>query len=228
MIHHHTIGDAKITGVIEYSGPTHAPEFLYPAVDKAERDAVLKANASWLAPHHYAPNIDRLIVTIQLWVVRAGGNVIIIDTGVGNRKPRAAAARMDQLNTLVMPWLESIGAGPEQVTHVVMTHLHTDHVGWNTVPQDGKWVPTFPKANYLFPKSEFDYCKAEYAKDKSVNQGSFELVAYVDEPQVVALLVLSSRSKEALGEALPAFREVLKSYVYMDMTTGASVGLSPK
>ncbi|HKT67877.1 MAG TPA: hypothetical protein VJP83_00505 [Terriglobales bacterium] len=61
-----------------------------------------------------------------------------------------------------------------------------------------------------------------------VNQGSFELVAYVDEPQVVALLVLSSRSKEALGEALPAFREVLKSYVYMDMTTGASVGLSPK
>ena len=61
-----------------------------------------------------------------------------------------------------------------------------------------------------------------------VNQGSFELVAYVDEPQVVALLVLSSRSKEALGEALPAFREVLKSYVYMDMTTGASVGLNPK
>src|SRR6186997_3430051 len=57
MIHHHTIGDAKITGVIEYSGPTHAPEFLYPAVDKAERDAVLKANASWLAPNHHAPNI---------------------------------------------------------------------------------------------------------------------------------------------------------------------------
>jgi glyoxylase-like metal-dependent hydrolase (beta-lactamase superfamily II) len=196
MIHHHTIGDAKITGVIEYSGPTHAPEFLYPAVDKAERDAVLKANASWLAPYHYAPNIDRLIVTIQLWVVRAGGNVIIIDTGVGNRKPRAAAARMDQLNTLVMPWLESIGAGPEQVTHVVMTHLHTDHVGWNTVPQDGKWVPTFPKAKYLFPKSEFDYWKAEYAKDKSVNQGSFEdsvlpifdagLAEFIDESKDVA------------------------------------------
>jgi len=61
-----------------------------------------------------------------------------------------------------------------------------------------------------------------------VNQGSYELVAYVDEPQVVALLVLSSRSKQALGEALPAFREVLKSYVYMDMTTGASVGLTAK
>ena len=105
MIHHHSIGDARITGVIEYSGPTHAPDFLYPAVDKAERDAVLKANASWLAPNHYVPHMDRLIVTIQLWVLHAGGNVIVIDTGVGNRKPRSAE-RMDRLNTLVMPWLE--------------------------------------------------------------------------------------------------------------------------
>jgi len=173
VIHHHAIGDARVTGVIEYSGPTHDPAFLYPAVDKAERDAVLKANATWLAPNHYAPNIDRLIVTIQLWVVQAGGNVIVIDTGVGNRKPRAAE-RMDRLNTLVMPWLESIGAGPPQVTHVVMTHLHTDHVGWNTVEKDGRWAPTFPKARYLFPKDEFDYWKGLYDKgDKDVNQGSF-------------------------------------------------------
>ena len=173
MIHHHTIGDARITGVIEYSGPTHPPDFLYPAIDKAERDAVLKANASWLAPNHYVPHVDRLIVTIQLWVVRAGGNVIVVDTGVGNRKPRPAE-RMDRLNTLVMPWLEAIGAGPEQVTHVVTTHMHTDHVGWNTVERDGQWVPTFPKARYLFPKDEFDYWKAQYDKgDKGVNGGSF-------------------------------------------------------
>src|SRR5262249_46653945 len=131
MIHHHSVGDARITGVIEYSVPTHDPAVLYPAVDKTTRDWAPEANASWRAPHHHSPLIDRLIVTIQLWVVHAGGNVIIVDTGVGNRKPRAAAARMDRLNTLVMPWLESIGAGPQQVTHVVMTHLHTDHVGWN-------------------------------------------------------------------------------------------------
>jgi hypothetical protein len=55
MIHHQTVGDARITGVIEYSGPTHPPDFLYPAVDRAERDAVLKANLSWLAPNHYVP-----------------------------------------------------------------------------------------------------------------------------------------------------------------------------
>jgi hypothetical protein len=88
----------------------------------------------------------------------------------------------------------------------------------------------FPKMNVVEAR---DLPAGEGAAAKvrvfyGVNQGSFELVAYVDEPQVVALLVLSSCSKEALGEALPAFREVLKSYVYMDMTTGASVGLSPK
>src|ERR1043166_4790389 len=172
MIHHHTVGDARVTGVIEYSGPTHPPEFLYPAVNQAERDTVLKTNARWLAPNHYVPHMDRLIVTIQLWVVHAGGNVIVIDTGVGNRKARPAE-RMDRLNTLVMPWLEAADAGPEQVTHVVMTHMHTDHVGWNTVEKDGRWVPTFPKARYLFPKDEFDYWKAQYDKgDTGVNGGS--------------------------------------------------------
>ena len=196
MIHHHSIGDIRITGVIEYSGPTHAPEFLYPAIEKAERDAALKANASWLAPNHFVPHMDRLIVTIQIWVVKAGGNTILIDTGVGNHKPRPTAARMDQLNTLTMPWLEAAGAGPNDVTHVVHTHLHTDHVGWNTVQQDGKWVPTFPKAKYLFPRTEFDYWKAEYARDKTVNQGSFEdsvlpifdagLAEFIDETRDVA------------------------------------------
>ena len=70
---------------------------------------LVAANASWLAPHHYVPHMDRFIVTIQIWVVHAGGNVILIDSGVGNFKNRAAP-RMNQLNTLLMPWLEAAGA----------------------------------------------------------------------------------------------------------------------
>jgi len=174
VIHHHSIGDARITGVIEYSGPTHDPAFLYPGSTRPRATPRWKANASWLRAAPLCARYRRLIVTVQLWVVKAGGNVIIVDTGVGNRKVRAAAARMDRLNTLVMPWLESIGAGPSHVTHVVMTHMHTDHVGWNTVEDGGKWVPTFPKARYLFPKDEFDYWKAQYDKgDKEVKSGSF-------------------------------------------------------
>ncbi|HEV2116477.1 MAG TPA: hypothetical protein VGR48_10655 [Terriglobales bacterium] len=88
----------------------------------------------------------------------------------------------------------------------------------------------FPRMNVVEARDlpAGDSAAAKVRLFYGVNQGSFELVAYVDEPQVVALLVLSSRSKEALGEALPAFREVLKSYVYMDMTTGASVGLTAR
>ncbi len=173
MIFSRQIGAARVTNVIEYSGPTHAPEFLFPEISKAERDAGIAANASWLAPHHYVPHMDRFIVTIQIWVVHAGGNVILIDSGVGNFKNRAAP-RMNQLNTLLIPWLEAAGAAPHQVTHVVHTHLHTDHVGGNTVEQDGRWVPAFPNARYLMPKAEFDYWKAEYdAGDKMVQAGSF-------------------------------------------------------
>jgi glyoxylase-like metal-dependent hydrolase (beta-lactamase superfamily II) len=166
------IGDARVTRVVEYSGPTHPPEFLFPEIDKRERDAELAKQTSWMAPHHYVPHMDRLIVTIQIWVVHAGGNVILIDSGVGNHKQRPAP-RMDGLNTLLMPWLEAAGAGPEQVTHVVHTHLHTDHVGGNTVLQDGKWVPAFPRARHIIPRAEFDYWQAEHDRGDIVQAGSF-------------------------------------------------------
>jgi glyoxylase-like metal-dependent hydrolase (beta-lactamase superfamily II) len=159
MIQSRMHGDVRITRVLEYSGPTHLPDFLFPDRDHSP----IMANAAWLAPNHYVPAMNRLIVTIQIWVVHAGGNVILIDTGVGNHKPRPAE-RMNMLNSLVLPWLEAAGAGPDQVTHVVMTHLHTDHVGWNTVLADGRWVPTFPKARYLIPKGDFDPLKAQHEK----------------------------------------------------------------
>lgn len=160
MIQSRQIGDARVTRVLEYSGPTHDPAFLFPDLPQAELDAA----ASWLAPHHYVSHMNRLIVTIQLWVVHAGGNVIVIDTGVGNGKPRAAA-RMNMLNGLVLPWLEAAGAAPHQVTHVVHTHLHSDHVGWNTTNIDGRWAPTFPNARYLVPKTDFDYYKDALARE---------------------------------------------------------------
>ena len=100
--------------------------------------------------------------------------MIVIDTGVGNRKPRAGRAHGPAQHAGDAVARSRSVPGPQQVTHVVMTHLHTDHVGWNTVEKDGRWVPTFPKARYLFPKDEFDYWKADYDKgDKDVNEGSF-------------------------------------------------------
>lgn len=191
MIRSRKIGAARVTSVIEYSGPTHAPEFLF---EKDLDRARLKAHTSWLAPDHYVPSMDRFIITIQLWVVHAGGNTIVIDTGVGNFKKRAAE-RMNMLNTLVLPWLEAAGAGPNQVTHVVHTHMHTDHVGWDTMlDKDGKWVPTFPKARYLYPKRDFDDLEALRRQgkpdpaymDSVVPCAEAGLVAMIDETREVA------------------------------------------
>jgi len=152
MIQSRMIGDARVTRVLEYAAPTHDPAFLFPDLDPA----LLTAAADWMAPNHYIPSMNRLIVTIQLWVVHAGGNIVVVDTGVGNDKTRGMA-RMNKLNGLVLPWLEAAGAAPEKVTHVVHTHLHCDHTGWNTRLVDGRWEPTFPNARYLMPKREFDY-----------------------------------------------------------------------
>src|SRR5208337_2654836 len=127
MIHTWRIGDAAVTSLVEYVGPTHAPEATFPAF-----------------------NLD----TFR----KRGDDVVIIDTGVGNYKVRPPA-RMHMLNTLVPQWLAAAGAEPDVVTHVLITHLHSDHIGWNTSLEDQRWAPTFPKARYLVPKTDYDYFK---------------------------------------------------------------------
>lgn len=151
MIESRTIGRARITSLVEYAAPTHDPAALFPELPQAE----LTARAAALAPHHYIPAMNRLIVSIRLWIVQMEGRVIVIDTGVGNAKPRGAA-RMDRLNNRVAEWLEAAGAGFGAVTDVVMTHLHMDHTGWNTLP-DGKggWRPAFSNARYWAPERDF-------------------------------------------------------------------------
>jgi glyoxylase-like metal-dependent hydrolase (beta-lactamase superfamily II) len=155
MMQSRMIGDVKVSRILEYAAPTHDPAFLFPELDRSR----LEAHRSWLAPHHWVEGMNRLIITIQLWVVQAGGHVIVVDTGVGNRKPRAAD-RMNGLNGLMIPWLTAVGAAPEKVTHVVHTHLHSDHVGWNTMLKEGRWEPTFPNARYLMPRTDFEHYKS--------------------------------------------------------------------
>ncbi len=157
MIRTRKIGNATITNIVEYVGPTHIPEATLPLFDRK----VLDEEASWLVPRYYVPSMDRMVIAIQLWVVEVAGAVIVVDTGVGNRKPRSAE-RMNMLNTLTLAWLEAAGAKRERVTHVVLTHLHNDHVGWNTVLENGQWVPTFPNARYLAPKIDYDFFSEDF------------------------------------------------------------------
>lgn len=155
MIHSWSIGDARVTSVVEYVSPTHAPEAIFPDF----REDAFRRHAEKLPPGSWFPNIRRFTIAVQIWVLRTGSDIVLIDSGVGNRKPRPVP-RMDMLNTLLLQWLAAAGAAPEQVTHVLLTHLHTDHVGWNTTRDGDRWVPTFPNARYLIPHTDFDYFKS--------------------------------------------------------------------
>ncbi len=168
MLHSWKIGDVKVSSIVEYCGPTHDPTYLYPAFDRAKFDAIRPK----FPPGHYYPASDRLNIACQIWFLEYGGNVIMIDAGVGNAKPRRVE-RANMLNTLYPSWLAALGIARDKVTHVLMTHLHADHIGWCTVLDNGKWVPTFPKARYVMPKIDFDYFGAQVGTKAPLDDGSF-------------------------------------------------------
>lgn len=152
MIFTRTIGDARITNLVEYYGPTHDPATTFPDFEPG----VISRNRAWLSNAHWYENIHRMVIAIQIWIVEIADKVILIDTGVGNHKPRGTA-RMNMLNSLVPQWLAAAGADFDKVTHVVMTHFHADHVGWNTINGENGWMPAFPNARYFFPRIDLDY-----------------------------------------------------------------------
>ncbi len=155
-----TIGDVTITAVVESEGPTPGP-FLF---EQATPEAVLRHD--WLRPH-FADERGRLMARVQLLVVESEGVRIAVDTCVGNDKERHLPAwHLRQLPFL--DWMTAAGCPPESIDLVACTHLHVDHVGWNTRLVDGRWVPTFPQARYVFGRTEYEHWKAEPQADGDV------------------------------------------------------------
>jgi glyoxylase-like metal-dependent hydrolase (beta-lactamase superfamily II) len=111
--------------------------------------------APWLRPHFISDD-GYLLQKIQCLIVEIGDHRIAVDTCIGNDKER----HNELWNQLQGPFLDDMakaGYPPDSITHVVCTHLHVDHVGWNTRLVDGEWVPTFPNARYLFVDSEYEH-----------------------------------------------------------------------
>lgn len=98
-----------------------------------------------------------LPLSVHSWLIRDRGRIILVDTGVGNDKPRPFTPYFDGLHTPFLERLAAQGVLPDQVDFVLMTHLHVDHVGWNTRLEEGTWRPTFPNAQYIFSKAEYEY-----------------------------------------------------------------------
>jgi glyoxylase-like metal-dependent hydrolase (beta-lactamase superfamily II) len=149
------LGDVEVIRIEETHGPVGltAEQFVpdVPAEAWQRHDAML-------VPDHL-DRTDRLVqVAMQSWVLRSGGRTILVDTGVGNGKQRPLVPVWNQrTDGTYLANLERAGIRVEDVDLVVNTHLHVDHVGWNTRLVDGDWVPTFPNATYLMPKADFEF-----------------------------------------------------------------------
>lgn len=142
------IGEVRVTRVLEQQAPL-PPEGLIANIDPDR----LAQHALWLAPH-FMTEEGQIILSIHALVVESAGKTIVVDTCMGN--DRVLPMDLGPLQTSFLADLEKI-VPREEVDLVVCTHLHFDHVGWNTMLVDGVWEPTFPNARYLFGRTEYEH-----------------------------------------------------------------------
>ncbi len=148
-----TVGDARLTRIAELE--VHWPfNVLLPGAEDVIDDY------DWLRPD-FVTDDGRMRLSMHAVVIESDGLRIIVDTCVGNDKSRPGAPPFEQLSTPFLDDFTAAGFDPATIDFVVCTHLHVDHVGWNTRLVDGQWVPTFPNARYLFVQAEYDYWRAE-------------------------------------------------------------------
>lgn len=147
------IGDVTVTRIVELE-VTGGTRFILPDATKEVVRAI-----DWLHPHFIDAD-GRLVMSIHALIVESRGRRIMVDTCLGNDKERAIPG----WNMRSGPFLEDIAAAGhprESIDAVLCTHLHVDHVGWNTMKLDGRWVPTFPNARYLMGRTEYEHWSAQ-------------------------------------------------------------------
>jgi glyoxylase-like metal-dependent hydrolase (beta-lactamase superfamily II) len=147
------LGSVTVTRVEEMHGPIMPADQFFPDLPgQAWED-----QRDMLAPDHLGAGDSTVRAAMQTWVLRSGGATILVDTAIGNGKTRPAVEAWNHLQLDYLGNLARAGVRPEDVDLVVNTHLHADHIGWNTRLADGAWVPTFPNATYLVPKADLEF-----------------------------------------------------------------------
>ncbi|HTK61673.1 MAG TPA: MBL fold metallo-hydrolase [Pseudonocardia sp.] len=167
------IGAVSVTRVMEWEGLFSPGTQLIPDSD----DEFWKAEQDRLAPDHFDPETGLIRACLQTFVLRSEGRTILVDTGAGDGKERPYIPVFGHLETGFLGRLAEAGVQPEDVDLVVNTHVHIDHVGWNTVLRDREWVPTFPNARYVFSQADFEFWNPLNGHERHgalVNQNMFE------------------------------------------------------
>jgi glyoxylase-like metal-dependent hydrolase (beta-lactamase superfamily II) len=144
------VGKVKITKVVELE-TVGSTRFILPLATNEEIQKL-----PWLIPH-FATDEGRLKMSIHSLVVETPTRRIVVDTGLGNDKQGRNVPTWNDRQGPFLQTLREAGFAPESIDTVLCTHLHVDHVGWNTRLADGKWVPTFANARYVFGRAEYEY-----------------------------------------------------------------------
>ena len=159
------IGKVTIDRVEEQQLRQVPPGWLFPSSSVAEFEQASQR----LDVQDVEANREQLVLSIHTWVVRTPDHLILIDTGAGNDKDRPRNPSFHHSTTPYLDRLAEAGVNPADVDYVINTHLHVDHSGWNTVHREGKWVPTFPNARYIFPRREQQYWSTEAIRDDTAH-----------------------------------------------------------
>lgn len=155
------LGNITIHRIVEQEAPFFDALTFFPSLTKE----LLAENRSWLSPRYFDA-ADKVVLCIQSYVVKTPHHTILIDTCVGNHKPRPTRPFWHMMDSdRYEKSLAAAGLTVGDIDFVMCTHLHTDHVGWNTRLENGRWVPTFPKAKYVFADRELAHWTQRQKED---------------------------------------------------------------
>jgi glyoxylase-like metal-dependent hydrolase (beta-lactamase superfamily II) len=156
-----TAGDLTIHRVIEQETTFLPAREMLPGLTPE----LLAENREWMKQAKALDDTDTLILCFQSYIVKTPHHTILIDSCIGNDKPRPGRPKWDKkTDDTYMRALAAAGFSVGDIDFVMCTHLHVDHVGWNTRLENGHWVPTFPNARYVFGEAEYVYWSEQNAK----------------------------------------------------------------
>jgi glyoxylase-like metal-dependent hydrolase (beta-lactamase superfamily II) len=164
------VGEIEITRVLEFEAALFEPTMIHPDLTPE----VIATHRNWIEPTLMNPVTGLLVFAFHSTVIRTPHATILVDTCTGNDKDRPHKPRYHRKNWPYLANLATAGFAPEDIDYVLCTHLHVDHVGWNTRLLDGRWVPTFPNARYLFARQEWEYWRVAELRAKYTTDPYYE------------------------------------------------------
>jgi len=163
------IGEISIDRVVDLERQTYPHAKLLPTADEDE----LRRLSLEMGPRIIEPETLTVSLSFHSYLIRTESHTILVDTCCGNDKERPQRADWHRRDGPFINNLKARNVNPEDVDFVMCTHLHADHVGWNTKLVAGEWVPTFPNAQYLFAEKEYNHwVREQTASDEPILQGS--------------------------------------------------------